>query len=193
MRSGGHLIRSSAVTSSITDVLTHAVVVFSKNYLPIARVNVKRAIVLLIAGKAEPLDLTGGMAAATTGMPLSKIYEVRSPSTILQVPEHIRLTVSGTERMWKVPPVNRREVLRRDRHSCQYCGSTKHLTLDHVIPKSKGGAHSWDNVVAACSACNGRKGDRTPQQAGMPLTSKPKAPMHPAIAFAEEFWNDFQV
>jgi 5-methylcytosine-specific restriction endonuclease McrA len=140
-------------------ILQNSVVVFSRNYLPLARINIKRAIVLLITGQAESLDF---------GNP--HIWKVRSPSVVLEVPEHIRLTVSNPERLWKVPPVNRREVLRRDNHSCQYCNSTKNLTIDHVIPRSKGGQHSWDNVVA------------------VPRT-KPKAPAHPAVAFAEQFWK----
>ncbi len=168
--------------TSPTQVLSQSVVVFSKNYLPISRINLKRAIALLVTGKAEPLDLGNG-----------KGYSVRSPSVMLLVPEQIRLTFTGTERIWKVPPVNRREVLRRDKHTCQYCGSTKHLTLDHVIPKSKGGKHSWDNVVIACEFCNSRKGDRTPKEAGMLLHTKPKAPMHPTVAFAEQFWRTHQV
>lgn len=167
--------------TSATEVLRQSVVVFSKNYLPVSRVNIKRAIVLLVTGKAEPLDFS------------DKAYSVHSPSVVLLVPEQIRLTITDTERVWRLPPVNRREVLRRDKHTCQYCGSTKHLTLDHVTPRSKGGKHSWDNVVIACEQCNSRKGDRTPQQAGMILRTKPKAPMHPAVAFAEQFWLEAQV
>ncbi len=168
--------------TSATEVLRQSVVVFSKNYLPVSRVNIKRAIVLLVTGKAEPLDI-----ATDEG------YRVHSPSVVLLVPEQIRLTNSETERVWRVPPVNRREVLRRDKHTCQYCGSTKKLTLDHVIPRSKGGKHSWDNVVIACERCNSRKGDRTPYQAGMILRTKPRAPMHPAVAFSEQFWREQQV
>ncbi|HEY9741691.1 MAG TPA: HNH endonuclease [Coleofasciculaceae cyanobacterium] len=168
--------------TSATEVLRQSVVVFSKNYLPVSRVNIKRAIVLLVTGKAEPLDIT-----------TDEGYRVHSPSVVLLVPEQIRLTNSETERVWRVPPVNRREVLRRDKHTCQYCGSTKKLTLDHVIPRSKGGKHSWDNVVIACERCNSRKGDRTPYQAGMILRTKPRAPMHPAVAFSEQFWREQQV
>jgi len=168
--------------TSPTQVLSQSVVVFSKNYLPISRINIKRAVSLLVTGKAEPLDLGN-----------SKSYSLRSPSVVLLVPEQIRLTFTGTERIWKVPPVNRREVLRRDKHTCQYCGSTKNLTIDHVIPRSKGGKHSWDNVVIACELCNSRKGDRTPKEAGMLLHTKPKAPMHPTVAFAEQFWREHQV
>ncbi|GAA6615943.1 HNH endonuclease [Scytonema sp. NUACC26] len=159
-------------------ILQNSVVVFSKNYLPIARINIKRAIVLLVTGQAESLNF------GTT-----KQWEVRSPSIVLQVPEHIRLTVSNPERHWKVPAVNRREVLKRDSNTCQYCGSTKRLTLDHVIPRSKGGQHTWNNVVTACERCNQNKGDRLPHEAGMVLKSKPKAPIHPAVTFAEQFWN----
>ena len=159
-------------------VLQNSVVVFSKNYLPMSRVNIRRAVTLLVAGHAEPLETS------------STSWQVRSPSVVLQVPEHIRLTLGNTERLWKVPPVNRREVLRRDGHTCQYCGSTKDLTLDHVIPRSKGGPHTWDNVVAACQQCNYSKGDRSLTEARMTLRTKPKAPLHPAIAFAEQFWRD---
>lgn len=167
--------------TSITQVLNQSVVVFSKNYLPMTRVNIKRAIALLVTGKAEPLDFEDG-----SGWP------VRSPSLVLYVPEQIRLTIISQERVWKVPPVNRREVLRRDHHRCQYCGTTKHLTLDHVIPRSRGGKHSWDNVVTACEKCNSFKGSRTPTEAGMKLLHQPKTPIHPTIGFAEQFWRQQQ-
>jgi 5-methylcytosine-specific restriction endonuclease McrA len=168
-------------------VLEQSVVVFSQNYLPLCRVNIKRAIVLLVTNKAEPLDFI-----AESG------WQVHSPSLVLYVPKHIRLKIASGERVWKIPRVNRREVLRRDHHSCQYCGSSKHLTLDHVIPRSKGGSHTWDNVVTACEKCNSRKGDvwrqaawrlRTLFETGMQLRTKPKAPVHPAISFAEQFWR----
>lgn len=165
--------------TSATDILGRSVVVFSQNYLPMSRVNIRRAIALMVSGKAEPLKFSD-----------TADWQVRSPSVVVEVPEQIRLKVTGAERVWKVPPVNRREVLRRDHHSCQYCGSTKQLTLDHVIPVSKGGKHSWDNVVTACEKCNQRKGDRTPLQAGMTLRTQPKAPMHPAVTFAEQFWRE---
>ncbi len=160
-------------------ILQNQVVVFSKNYLPLARINLKRAIVLLVSGQAETLEFSS-----------TQQWEVRSPSVVLQIPDHIRLTSGNPERHWKLPPVNRREVFRRDNHTCQYCGSTRHLTLDHVIPRSKGGSHTWDNVVTACEKCNSFKGDRLLHETGMTLKTKPKAPMHPAIAFAEQFWKE---
>jgi len=163
---------------SIMQVLEKSVVVFSQNYLPLCRVNIKRAVVLLVTEKAEPLDIT-----TESG------WHISSPSLVVYVPKHIRLKIASRERMWKLPPVNRRGILRRDNHSCQYCGTTKNLTLDHVIPRSRGGRHTWDNVVAACSECNGRKSDRTPKEARMQLRTKPKAPVHPTVSFAEQFWK----
>jgi len=163
---------------SITQVLEKSVVVFSQNYLPLCRVNIKRAVVLLVTDKAEPMNIT-----TESG------WHISSPSVVIYVPKHIRLKFPSRERTWKIPPVNRRGILRRDRNSCQYCGSNKNLTLDHVIPRSRGGGHTWENVVTACAECNSRKSNRTPKEAGMPLRTKPKAPIHPTISFAEQFWK----
>ncbi|BAZ14816.1 HNH endonuclease [Calothrix sp. NIES-4071] len=167
------------MTNPFRQVLEQSVVVFSQNYLPLCRVNIKRAIVLLVTEKAEPLDMLPEVG-----------WMVHSPSLVLHVPKHIRLKIASSERTWKVPPVNRREVLKRDHHTCQYCGSSKHLTLDHVIPRSRGGLHTWDNVVTACERCNSKKGDKTLTEAGMYLRYKLKAPIHPTVAFAEKFWMD---
>lgn len=165
----------------IQDILAQPVVVFSKNYLPINRINVKRAIILLVTEKAEPLQFDSDR---------EKMFAIHSPTSTYFVPQNIRLTVAHHERRgWKIPAVNRREVLRRDKHCCQYCGSTKSLTIDHVIPRSRGGKHTWDNVVAACESCNSRKGNRTPEEAQMKLRHQPKTPVHPAVSFAEEFWR----
>ncbi len=164
-----------------SQLLNKSIVVFSKSYLPISQVNIKHAIRLLVTDKAEPLDL---------GRDNAPWFTIRSPSMVLRVPAHIRLKINHTERSWKVPAVSRREVLRRDNHTCQYCGSTRRLTLDHIVPRSKGGRHSWDNVVTACEPCNTRKGNRTPQQAGMALQSQPGPPRHPVIAFAADFWRE---
>jgi 5-methylcytosine-specific restriction endonuclease McrA len=163
----------------VLDPLYPSVVVFSPNYLPLNRINLRRAVNLLITEKAEPLESLS-----------EQFWEIRAANLVLQVPVYIRLKKQGAERIWKIPPVNRREVLRRDKYQCQYCGSRKHLTLDHVIPRSKGGAHSWDNVVTACEACNSRKGDRLLADTGMKLKTPPKAPMHPAFTFAEQFWRN---
>lgn len=155
------------------------IVLFSKHYLPIARINLRRAACLLVNQRAEPLRFQNG-----------RQWQLRSPQVLLVIPEHIRLRLDSTERIWKVPPVNRREVLRRDRHTCQYCGSKRELTLDHVIPRSKGGQHTWDNIVTACATCNGNKGSQLLDTIEMSLPHKPRAPKHPVIAFAEQFWKE---
>jgi 5-methylcytosine-specific restriction endonuclease McrA len=154
-----------------------SVVLFSQNYLPMTRIGLKRAAILLLSGRAEPVDMGG------------QTWQMRSPSVVVTIPEHLRLTIGSPDRVWKLPPVNRREVFRRDGQRCQYCGSRTDLTLDHVIPRALGGPHTWENVVTACAPCNGRKGARTPEMAKMPLKLQPKAPLHPVIAFAEQFWK----
>ena len=78
-----------------------------------------------------------------------------------------------------VPGVTKAKLLRRDRHTCAYCGlvfGERELQVEHVVPASRGGAYAWMNLVTACAACNGRKADRTPDEAGMPLVYLPYVP-----------------
>jgi 5-methylcytosine-specific restriction endonuclease McrA len=171
--------KSFDLKATMPPVLNNSVVVFSANYLPMARINIRRAITLLIMGRAEPLDLQD----------TKLVWTLRSPSVTIEVPHHIRLKTTTAERLWKLPSVSRRELLRRDGHRCQYCGSAKQLTIDHVIPRSKGGTHTWDNVAIACETCNHKKGDKYLNETSMTLKTKPKAPMHPTVAFAEQFWQ----
>jgi len=85
-------------------------------------------------------------------------------------------------------PLTRREVFLRDDHTCQYCGlHTRDLTLDHVIPRAKGGKHTWDNLVSACSPCNHRKGQRTVEQARMHLRSMPREPRSNVYSIVRRF------
>jgi 5-methylcytosine-specific restriction endonuclease McrA len=82
-------------------------------------------------------------------------------------------------------PCSRRAVLIRDRETCQYCGAQPgraQLTIDHVLPKARGGTTEWENVVAACSPCNHRKANRTPEEAGMVLARRPHRPLYLAVA-----------
>ena len=72
--------------------------------------------------------------------------------------------------------ITRRAVFARDSWTCQYCGTTSHLTVDHMVPRSRGGPSGWDNIVTSCAPCNRRKGNRTPVETGMKLRSKPRAP-----------------
>ncbi|MEX1062954.1 MAG: HNH endonuclease [Balneolaceae bacterium] len=74
--------------------------------------------------------------------------------------------------------LSRRNIMKRDRHECQYCGGGSDLTLDHVVPRSRGGRDSWENLVTACNKCNVKKGNSTPEEAKMPLKRKPYRPIH---------------
>ena len=112
----------------------------------------------------------GGPGSRRPGAPC-----IRSARARLRVPEVVCLT-----RYDRLPATavtfSRRNVARRDHHTCQYCGAQpggEAITIDHVVPRSQGGASSWTNCVAACVACNARKADRTPEQAGMHLRQPP--------------------
>lgn len=173
--------------ANATQVLEQSVVVFSQNYLPLCRVNIKRAMsttgyayTLLVTNKAEAL-----------GFSIEGAWRVRLSSLIVNIPKHIRLKITSNEKTWKFPLINRREVLRQEHRSFQYCDRGKRLTLDHVIPSSKSYSHTWDNVVAACERCNFRKG-HTPIETGIQWRTKLKTPVHTAIAFAGKFWIDVQ-
>lgn len=105
---------------------------------------------------------------------------MKSPNAILRIPTVIRLT-----RYDKLPQAkihyNRRTIYRRDNNACQYCGKrpgTKELSIDHVVPRAQGGKTTWENVVVACTECNARKADKTPEQARMKLLRQPKKPRY---------------
>jgi 5-methylcytosine-specific restriction endonuclease McrA len=91
--------------------------------------------------------------------------------------------------------VNRNRIMRRDNYSCVYCGSKKNLTIDHLIPKSKGGGNSWDNLVTCCSPCNIKKGDKLLNETGMKLQKKPTEPtiFSDSIGkYLHDIWIDYQ-
>lgn len=105
---------------------------------------------------------------------------MKSVNAILRIPRVIQLTRYDRLRPQKVH-YNRRTIYRRDNNTCQYCGArpgTKELSLDHVIPRAQGGKTTWENVVVACTPCNSRKADRTPEQCGMKLLRKPGKPKY---------------
>ena len=136
--------------------------VLNLNYEPINVCNVRRAVVLLGKGKAELLENGRG--------------EIRTPSISMLVPSVIRL-VYLVRRPFVQRKLSKKEILLRDRHTCQYCGQqSKELTLDHIVPRLRYGDNSWENVVSACIPCNRRKAAHTPAEAGMTLLRKPKAP-----------------
>lgn len=136
--------------------------VLNASFEPLATVSLRRAVVLVLQDKAV-------VERAHPGL------QVRASAVEIPVPQVIRLC-----RYVRVPfrqraPWSRRGVLVRDRHRCAYCGQ-RATTVDHVVPRSHGGQDTWLNTVAACAADNHRKADRTPEQAGMRLLSRPFEP-----------------
>ena len=140
------------------------VLVLNQNYEPLQVCRVRRAVVLLYQGKAEMLENGVGF--------------IQTATTVFPVPSVIRLACF-IRRPRPVPKLTRREIFNRDHHICQYCGqATSHMTIDHVLPRFRGGQHTWENVVAACPACNRRKAGRTPAEAGMKLLNQPVKPSY---------------
>ncbi len=110
----------------------------------------------------------------------NEYYEVVSVSKIVKIPKVLILKYYVKLPYKKAAPT-RQNILRRDLYCCQYCGidlTDKDATIDHILPRSKGGASSWVNMVAACRDCNLDKGNRTPKEAKMTLKNKPKEPSH---------------
>ncbi len=143
-------------------MLDASVLVLNVNYEPLNICNMRRAVLLLLAGKAELLENGNG--------------EIHTAFISFPLPSVIKLGYM-VKRPLPKPKLTRREVFLRDRYTCQYCGrETKELTLDHVLPRFRGGGHSWENVVSACTPCNHRKAGSTPREAGMRLHRIPTAP-----------------
>jgi 5-methylcytosine-specific restriction endonuclease McrA len=139
------------------------VLILHANFEPLHVCSVKRAVGLLMHDIAERVE-----DAETV---------LRTPNSTFAVPSVVRLKRYVKRPQRQRVAFNRRNVFRRDDHSCQYCGRRSNdLTLDHVMPRSRGGPTSWKNVVACCRSCNAKKRDRTPDEAKMYLARQPYAP-----------------
>ena len=141
------------------------VLLLNNQYEPLNITSWKRAIVLLIKGKAEYIHK------------LNKIEDyIKVDDTY--VPKTIKLRYDVAIPELELP-FSRENIYQRDNYTCQFCGEKfpfKELTLDHVFPKSRGGEDTWENIVACCKTCNQLKADRTPEEANMPLLKEPERP-----------------
>jgi len=138
-----------------------SVLVLNSQYLPIQTTSVKKAIKLIYRGVAVAEKYTDMMWHSISS-------EIILPSVIRLINFH-KIPV-------KTYKLSKKNILIRDRYTCQYCKQTvsdRSLTIDHIIPKSRGGSSKWENLVTACKRCNSIKADRTPEEAGMLLLSKP--------------------
>jgi len=152
----------SKLNNQVVATIDTPVLVLNQSYEPLNLCRTRRAVVLVFLGKAEVLENSRG--------------ELHSANCIFQIPSVIRL-VYMVKRPHHQKKLSRLEVFNRDQYTCQYCGrESKELTLDHVIPRRRGGKHAWDNVVSACIPCNRRKGGRTPDEARMKLLRQPRSP-----------------
>jgi 5-methylcytosine-specific restriction endonuclease McrA len=135
--------------------------VLNASYEPLCVVSSRRALILFIDDKAEILHSTG--------------FEFHSERVSLPEPSVVRLThYVKVPRQTRVA-INRRSVFARDGHRCQYCGAPAE-NIDHIIPKSRGGEHVWDNVVASCKRCNTAKEDYLLEETGFKLRQQPRTP-----------------
>jgi len=161
------------------------VLVLNATYEPLNVVSLRRAVLLLLKEKAEIVEaaeawLHSEQMALPVPLVIRLVYYVR-------IPRRFSL------------PLSRRTVLARDHYECQYCGERLpkgKLTIDHVIPRSRGGETRWENVVTACGPCNRRKGDRTPDEARMPIHRQPRRPRYLALTLLEgagapDAWNKY--
>jgi 5-methylcytosine-specific restriction endonuclease McrA len=143
------------------------VLVLNANFEPINVCNTRRAITLILDGKAT-LILNGRGEIKTISRCYPRPSIIRLEKMVHRPRNRVKLT--------------KREVLRRDNYTCQYCGQyAAYLTIDHIVPRHMGGRHSWDNLVTACPNCNHRKGGRTLEQVQMRLLKQPHEPPTSAI------------
>ena len=142
--------------------------VLNASFEPINVIKETRAVTLILNGKAESVLDTDRIC--------------QGGETAVMFPSIIRLLVMVDVPRVRQVPLSRRALFQRDKHTCQYCGDKPvALEVEHVIPRAQGGKNHWLNVVTACRKCNAHKRDRTPEQAGMKLLSKPFAPTRIAM------------
>ena len=135
------------------------VLVLNTTFLPINICSWKRALILLFKGKAEEIEK--GKKKINNGKYILPL--------VIKLKAYVPLPYNGVV-------FTRKNIFLRDNHTCQYCGKTGNLTLDHIVPKSRGGEDIWENVVTCCTRCNNKKGDRMPDEEGMKLIGTPYKP-----------------
>jgi 5-methylcytosine-specific restriction endonuclease McrA len=162
------------------------VLVLNASYEPINVCTVRRAAVLILKNRAEILE-ESDWALHAESLTLAR-------PVVIRLLAYVRIPRDAHRRK-----ITRRAVFARDRWTCQYCGHERgNLTVDHVVPRSKGGKSTWDNIVACCAPCNRRKGDRLPRQANMLPAQAPKAPsstifIHVATPTIPAAWEQYLV
>jgi len=167
--------------------LTRPVLVLDAGYQPVNVVNLRRAVTLVCSGKAVVLQADERVA-------------LHAEKLVLQCPRVIRLVIACAHRVYQHFRVklSKRNLMARDGWRCQYCGAADQpLTVDHVVPRARfaraADADAWENCVVACHACNARKGNRTPAEAGMSLAARPRAPQWGVTWLDRRRWHEGDV
>lgn len=153
-----------------------AVLVLNQDFTPISVCSVQRAFLLVFLEKAEMLSEKPDAA-------LRSVNQCFPFPSVIRIVQYVHIPYKGVV-------LTRRNVFKRDGFSCQYCGKTKELTLDHLVPRSKGGKSTWTNLVTACKSCNARKGDYSPDQVGLRLFRKPIKPSY--VMFLRSTTNEMR-
>lgn len=147
------------------------VLVLNQDYTPITVCSVERAFLLVFMDKAELLTESLNQTLRT----VSRAYPMPS---VIRLFKYVNIPFKGVV-------LSRHNIFKRDNYTCQYCGAVRDLTIDHVVPSSKGGQSNWTNLVTACKRCNTIKGDNSPDEAGLVLRKKPIKPSY--VMFLREF------
>ena len=156
------------------------VLVLNADYSPLNVTTLHRGFNLVFTGKAEIVKSSDNLIVTD-----KKSYE---RPVIIRLLNYVRY-------VYRRLRVNRHKIYKRDGHKCVYCGNSKQLTIDHLIPKSKGGKNTWENLVTCCSKCNVKKGDKTIEQAGLRLLKKPYEPdifIEAMNTTLEKVWNEYK-
>jgi len=153
------------------DGINRKVLVLNQDYSPMGICTVQKAFLLVYLDKAD-------LVTPANGMVLRSVSEQFAMPSVVRIKCYVNAPYRGVM-------LTRQNIFKRDRHQCQYCGKNKYLTLDHMIPLSKGGKSTWGNLVTACRHCNARKGDHTPEQANMHPRIRPFKPSY--IMFLSDF------
>ena len=151
--------------------MNRSVLLLNQDYSPLSICSMQKAFILVFLKKAELIIPIEEEMIRTVNRSFSM-------PAVIRLNRYINLPYRGVV-------LTRQNIFKRDSHNCQYCGTGRNLTLDHVIPKARGGKSTWNNLITACQECNARKGDATPEEAGMLTPYKPYKPSY--LMFLRDF------
>jgi 5-methylcytosine-specific restriction endonuclease McrA len=149
------------------------VLVLNQDNSPLMVCSVERAFILVFLNKSE-------MVRPANGHKLHSVTQTFPMPSVIRLNRYVNAPYKGVN-------LTRQNIFKRDGYECQYCSTKRDLTIDHVIPRAKGGKDTWVNLVTACKKCNAKKGDYTPDEAGMPLRKKPTKPSY--SIFLKDYMN----